>query len=73
MDLDFDFERVRNYLIAKRDFYGALTPVGHRCSNVIELWKNRRGAAGDQLVQIDKSLAVQMSELEALCAEAAGG
>lgn len=69
--MNFDFERLRTYLIAKREFYGADTPIGHRCSNVIELWQNRRNATGDQLVQIDKNLARNMAELEALCAEEA--
>lgn len=69
--MNFDFERLRAYLIAKREFYGADTPIGHRCSNVIELWHNRRNATGEQLVQIDKNLARNMAELEALCAEEA--
>lgn len=69
--MNFEFERLRSYLIAKREFYGADTPIGHRCSNVIELWQNRRGAEGEQLRQIDKNLALQMTELETLCAEAA--
>jgi hypothetical protein len=68
--MNFDFERLRAYLIAKRNFYGADTPIGHHCSNVIELWENRRGAEGEQLIQIDKNLAKQMAALEALCADA---
>lgn len=69
--MNFEFERLRAYLIAKRNFYGADTPIGHGCSNVIGLWENRRGATEEQLVQIDKNLAKQMARLEALCAEAA--
>lgn len=45
--MNFEFETTRAYLIAKREFYGADTPIGHRCSNIIELWQNRRNATGE--------------------------
>lgn len=46
-------DRLHAYLIAKRNFYGAKTPIGHRCSSVVELLENRHGAAGDQLTHIE--------------------
>ena len=64
-------DRLHVYLIAKRTFYGAKTPIGHRCSNVVELLGERRQATGDQLTHIDANLAKQLSELETLCAAAA--
>lgn len=64
-------DRLHAYLIAKRVFYGPDTPIGHRCSNVVELLDNRRGAAGDQLTHIDANISKQLSELETLCAETA--
>jgi hypothetical protein len=42
-----------------------------RCSNLIEQLENRRNATGEQLAHIDKNLARNMAELEALCAEEA--
>lgn len=63
-------DRLHAYLIAKAQFYGADTPIGHRCYNVVELLGNRRAAAGDQLANIDANLALQIGEIEALCAAA---
>lgn len=62
-------DRLHAYMIAKREFYGADTKIGHRCSNVEQLLKNRHGATGEQLKQIDKNLAMQIGQLEDLCAE----
>jgi hypothetical protein len=66
----FELERTRAYLIAKREFYGAKTPIGHRCSSVVELLENRREATGDQLKHIDANLAKLIGEIEVLCAAA---
>lgn len=69
---DLDPARLLSYLIAKRDFYGADTPIGHRCSSILELLDNRRkGAARAQLMHIDANLAKLLSEIEKLCADAA--
>lgn len=62
--------RLHAYLIAKRDFYGADSPIGHGCSNIVELFDNRRKAATlGQLAQIDANIAWQLNRLEKLCAE----
>lgn len=61
-------DRLHAHLIAKRGFYGAKTPIGHRCSSVVDLLDNRRGAAGDQLTHIDKNLARLLGEIETPCA-----
>lgn len=61
-------DRLHAYLIAKREFYGAKTPIGHRCSSVVELLGNRRGAEGDQIKHIDANLARLIGEIETLCA-----
>lgn len=71
MTLEIDPSRLYAYLIAKREFYGADTPVGHRCSNIVELLGSRRGAVGRQLSEIDTELAKQVSELEKLSSEPA--
>jgi hypothetical protein len=57
-------ENIRKILIAAREQYGADSPMGHRCSNIVGLLGNRRGAAGEQLSEIDKELAKQVAELE---------
>jgi len=62
-------DRLHAYLIAKCQFYGPESPIGHGCSNVIELLDNRRSATGAQLAQIDANLSWQVSRLEKLCAE----
>lgn len=69
--MDLDHIKLRAYLIAKREFYGALTPIGHRCSNIVELLDNNVGATGDQKVNIDKSLAKQIEDIERLSNSAA--
>lgn len=62
-------DRLHVYLIAKREFYGAETPIGYRCSIVIELLDNRPDATGDQLKHIDENLVRMVRELEMLCAD----
>jgi hypothetical protein len=58
---------LRSYLKAKRDFYGADTPIGHRCSNLMKQiesldFMTDREARAD----LKKRMALQMRELEAL-------
>lgn len=53
----FDTHKIKSVLTAGRSKRGAFAPSGHRCSNVMELLGNRPGAIGDQLFNIDKSLA----------------
>lgn len=38
--MNFDLENARRDLIALRDAHGADTPMGHRCSNLIEMIQN---------------------------------
>lgn len=71
MPENFSVDRLHAYLIAKAQFYGPDTPIGHRCFNAVELLKNRRGAGGDQLTHIDANLARTLGEIETLCAELA--
>lgn len=57
--MDLDFENTRRDMIALRVKYGADTPIGHRCSNIIEGLKNKVPPA---------LIAKQMRELQALVA-----
>ena len=56
---NFDFENTRRDLIAMRTKYGADTPIGHRCSNIVEGLKNKAPPA---------SIAKQMRELQSFLA-----
>jgi hypothetical protein len=62
--------RFHAHLIAKRNLFGALTPPGHRCSNLVELLKNRHGATGEQLKNIEASMARQAADLARLSKDA---
>lgn len=65
----FELETTRRNLIAMRQFFGADTPEGHRCSNIVELLENREGATVGHLAEIDKNIAEQISDLEKLKAQ----
>jgi hypothetical protein len=64
-------DKIVSFLISTRESYGADSPIGHRCSNVIQLLGNRSGAFGVQLSEIDKELVKQVAELERLSSEPA--
>lgn len=40
-----DYEQTRRELIALRTKYGATSPIGHRCSNIIELLQAETASA----------------------------
>jgi hypothetical protein len=63
MTNSFDLEDTRRQLIAKRNAAGADTPIGHRCSNLIEQLENLRGATGDQREHLMKSIQKSMAGL----------
>ena len=42
MDINLDLESTRRDLIARREAHGADTPLGYRCSNLIEQIQNYR-------------------------------
>lgn len=60
----FDLEDARRKLIAKRVAAGADTPIGHRCSNLIELLENYSKAEGEeQRSHIEANIRKQMAGL----------
>lgn len=61
----FEMEDIRRKLIALRVQYGANTPVGHRCSNLIEQIQ-AFDKAGDERLALAKSIDRTMRELAAL-------
>lgn len=63
--MNFDHENTRRELIAMRVKFGAKTPRGHACSNLIEQLDNYRTAIGEQKAHLERSIAIQMKRLKA--------
>lgn len=70
-----DLQKTRSDLTLMRAKHGAETPIGHRCSNLLEMLENLERAKaldGDpfmtaaQLAQLTASIKIQMDELAAL-------
>lgn len=61
----FDLENTRRELIAKRVAVGANTPIGHRCSNLIEQLDAYRTAEGEQRQHLAKSIARSIADFDA--------
>lgn len=61
--MNFDYENTRRDLIGKRTAAGADTPIGHRCSNLIEQLDNYRTAEGEQRANLAKSIQRTVAEL----------
>lgn len=61
--MNFDVENSRRHLIALRVRFGADTPKGHRCSNLIEMINNMETATGEQLANLRKSVKRTIAEL----------
>lgn len=59
----FDLEDARRNLIAKRTAAGADTPIGHRCSNLVELLDNYGKSEGKQREHIEANIRKQMADL----------
>jgi hypothetical protein len=66
MTNDFDILTVRRDLIALREKHGADTPIGHRCSNLIEQLGNLQGATGDERKHLEKFIGQSVAELARL-------
>lgn len=70
MSMNFDLETMRRSLIAMREFFGADTPEGHRCSNLIEQRENFETAVTpDQKDNLRKLMEEQIVGLEKLKAQ----
>ena len=63
-------ETVPMRLIAMRARFGAHTPAGHRCSNLIEMLSSMKTATGDQRAGLARNIADQMADLERLAQNA---
>lgn len=67
MTNDFDPKTIRKSLDALRAKHGADTPIGHRCSNLIEQLKNYERGTGDRWA-IQQSMAKSVADLAKLSA-----
>ena len=62
-----DLENTRRDLIALRNAHGADTPVGYRCSNLIELLQNYDDAeSANEELALSKLIVKQMADLDRL-------
>lgn len=61
-------DQTRRDLIALREAHGADTPIGHRCSNIVELIQKAQGATGDYLARLTFQIQVQTADLKRLTA-----
>lgn len=59
--MNFDLEDTRRALIATRTKHGANTPIGHRCSNIVEMLESGVGPAtiAKQMAELDRLLSGQ--------------
>jgi hypothetical protein len=76
--MNFDLENARRKLTALRDAHGADTPMGHRCSNLIEMIQNmppepkdrieylEHPAVGSQRANLIASIEKTMAEMAAI-------
>lgn len=63
-----DLENTRRDLIALREAHGADTPIGHRCSNIVELIQNANAITGDDHDRCVRFIGRQMDDLQRLLA-----
>lgn len=70
MTNDFDEAAIRTSLLTLRKKFGAETPAGHRCSNLLEQLEVRAKATDkDQIRRLEKFIGESVAEL----AELTGG
>lgn len=62
----FDLESTRRDLIAMRVKHGAYTPIGMRCSNLVELLQARDASDGERRAILGKNIGDQMADLRRL-------
>lgn len=65
---DFDPPKIRKHLTALRKQYGADSPVGNRCSNLIGQLEFLPKTTGDHRKGLEKNIADQVADLARLTA-----
>ena len=66
MTNDFDLKAIRKQLTSLRTRHGADSPVGHRCSNLIEQLKNYPTLPMEQRLALRKNIAKSVADLAKL-------
>ena len=66
MTNDFDLKAIRKQLTALRTRHGADSPVGHRCSNLIEQLKNYPTLPMEQRTALRNNIAKSVADLAKL-------
>lgn len=66
-----DHAETSRELLAIRKRHGALTPIGHRCSNLLEMIPIFKTAAGDQRKHLSEGITRQLADLDRLTRGAA--
>lgn len=65
----FDLEDTRRNLIAMREKHGADTPIGHRCSNLVEMLQNLAGCDFHTRFALEQSIRRSTAELAKLTSQ----
>jgi hypothetical protein len=60
--------KARSLLLRMRVRHGALTPIGHRYSNLMKLLEVEPGATGERRKSLEKSISRQLADLAKLTA-----
>lgn len=67
MTNDFDLPAIRTSLLKSRDQHGAMTPAGHRCSNILEMLESlAKTTDPDQRANLERDIQIQMAEMSSL-------
>lgn len=61
-----DIEQTRRDLIVIRNAHGADSPIGYRCSNLVELIQELQGATGEQREAVMANIERQAADLQRL-------
>ena len=65
---DFDPPKIRKQLNALRQKHGADSPVGHRCSNLVQQLESHATATGERRKDLEKHIAKSVDDLAKLTA-----
>lgn len=66
MTNDFDLPTIRKQLDALRTRHGADSPIGHRCSNLVEQLDSHKYATGERRKDLEKNIAKSVADLARL-------
>lgn len=65
---DFDGPKIRKHLEAMRRQHGADSPIGNRCSNLVQQLENHATATGQRRKDLERHIAKSVEDLARLTA-----